>query len=120
MTSQALRWSGLAACAGALAIAWLLTDSLGAWVILPLLASLTTAGLLIAQERRAAVVAILAGSLQAAHAGLLLVEGPAPLTLPGIYLVCALALAACGLGLRRAPPPPATPDPLPDLEDRPL
>lgn len=120
MTPKILKAAALAACAAALAVAWLLTDSLGGWVILPLLASLTAAGLLIADDRRAPMVALLAGILQVAHAIRLLAQGPGPVPLALAYLGCAAFLAACGLGLRRYPPSRPAADPAPDLEDRPL
>lgn len=77
MTPKMFKLAGLAACVGALTVAWLLTDALGGWVILPLLASLTAAGLLIANDGRAPTVAILAGIAQAAHAVQLLAWGAA-------------------------------------------
>lgn len=120
MTPQTYRWGALAACAGALALAWLLTDVLAGWVILPLLASLTAAGLMIAREARAPIVATLAGGLQAVHAALLIAAGHGPRGLESGYLVCALLLAGCGLALYRHPLPPAPADPGPDLDDRPL
>lgn len=120
MTPRHLTGLALALCAGGLATAWLLTDTLGPWVIVPLLTGLMAAGLLIAGEARASGVASLAGLIQSAQAGLLLSQGQGPVTLLAAYLICALGLALCGLALRRAPRPLVAPDLAPDLEDRPL
>jgi hypothetical protein len=100
MRTKITTWLVLAACAGILAVAWVLTDALGGMVVLPLLMALMAGGLLIARERFAPGAAVVAGGVMFAHAVWLLVGGGLALALVGAYAVCALGLGVCGLVLR--------------------
>lgn len=95
-------WAALAACAGILAVAWIMTDELAGWVSLPLLMALMAGGLLIARDKTAPSASVVAGLACTVHAGLLLVGGDKEVSLLAGYLLSALALAACGVALRQA------------------
>lgn len=100
MRTKITTWLALAACAGILAVAWVLTDALGGMVVLPLLMALMAGGLLIARERFAPGAAVVAGGVVFAHAAWMLVGGGQSLALVAVYAVCAVALLVCGLVLR--------------------
>ncbi|MCI3133132.1 hypothetical protein [Phenylobacterium aquaticum] len=95
-------WAALAACAGILAVAWIMTDELAGWVSLPLLMALMAGGLLIAREKTAPGASVVAGLACTAHAGLLLAGGNKEIVLLAGYLLSAVVLAAGGLALRQA------------------
>jgi len=102
MRSNLAYWAGLTACAGILAVAWILTDELAGWVSLPLLMALASGGLLIAREKTAAGASVVAGLACTLHAGVLLAGGAKEAPLLAGYLLSALVLSACGLALRKA------------------
>lgn len=100
MRSNLAYWAALAACAGILAVAWILTDELAGWVTLPLLMALMAGGLLVARERTAAGASVVSGFACTAHAVFLLTGGAKEVSLVAGYLLSALVLAACGFALR--------------------
>lgn len=102
-----MSWAALAACAGILAIAWVMTDELGGWVSVPLLMALMASGLLLAKEKAAPAASVIAGTVCAAHAASLLVGERQSVPLLVAYLVCSLVLLANGWSLRRATGSPA-------------